>query len=396
MGEQIGKFKGIFLSPIPYFLPPIFMRFRIQTDIFRRAIEATGHATSTNNLTPILENILIDAQFKRIVLTWNNLDMAIEYIVEKWVEVEAEWRFTISSKFLMSYISLVQDSEIAVELEKWWSLMFRTKSGETKFKWISADKFPSIPPIPTLTPIIVNGSDIKTAIEKTLFSTADGNLRPMLAGIYIRWIDNSLIFASTDSFRLSEFRVESETSEFRAPIILPEKTANELKWLINDETKSIEIYTHESQILIVIGSIRLTSRLLSGKFPDYEAFFPREFQSKSTVMRAELINALKQANLISRQNNYNTRIRSKHEGIIDISTGDTEVGASSISIAGSVEWQEDIIGVNSEYLLQALSVIREDYISFEYKNPLSPIVVRGVAPDNQKQQYRHLIMPLKV
>jgi len=59
------------------------MRFRIQTDIFRRAIEATGHATATNNLTPILENILIDAQFKRLVLTGNNLDMAIEYIVEK-------------------------------------------------------------------------------------------------------------------------------------------------------------------------------------------------------------------------------------------------------------------------------------------------------------------------
>ena len=130
------------------------MRFRIQTDIFRRAIEATGHATSTNNLTPILENILIDAQFKRLVLTGNNLAMAIEYIVEKGVAVEAEGRFTLSSKFLMSYIALVQDSEVTVELEKGGSLMFRTKSGETKFKGISGDKFPSIPPIPTLTPIM--------------------------------------------------------------------------------------------------------------------------------------------------------------------------------------------------------------------------------------------------
>lgn len=339
---------------------------------------------------------MIDAQFKRVVLTGNNLDMAIEYIVEKWVEVEVEWRFTISSKFLMSYIALVQDTEVTVELEKWGSIVFRTKSGETKLKGISADKFPSIPPIPTLSPITVNAADIKTAIEKTLFSTADGNLRPMLAGIYIRSGEGVLIFASTDSFRLSEFRVKSESSGFKAPIILPEKTANELKWLIADENKTIEIFTHESQILVVIGSIRLTSRLLSGKFPDYESFFPKEFQSKSTVMRSELINALKQANLISRQNNYNTRIRSRHEWSIDISTGDTEIGASSISITGSVEGTEDMIWVNSEYLLQTLSVIREDYVSFEYKNPLSPIVVRGVAGEDEKQQYRHLIMPLKV
>jgi DNA polymerase III sliding clamp (beta) subunit (PCNA family) len=65
-------------------------------------------------------------------------------------------------------------------------------------------------------------------------------------------------------------------------------------------------------------------------------------------------------------------------------------------VTGSVEWQEDTIGVNSEFLLQALAVMREDYISFEYKNPLSPIVLRGVAGENEKQQYRHLIMPLKI
>lgn len=106
--------------------------------------------------------------------------------------------------------------------------------------------------------------------------------------------------------------------------------------------------------------------------------------------------ALKQANLVARQNNYNTRIRSKHEWKIEVSTGDTEVGASLISISGSVEWQEDIIGVNSEYLLQALSVIREDYVSFEYKNPLSPVVIKWIASGESNQSYRHLIMPLKI
>jgi len=94
------------------------MRFRIQTDIFRKAIDATSHATSTSNLTPILENILIDAGYKRLVLTGNNLDMAIEYVITEGIDIEAEGRFTLSSKFLTSYISLVQDQDIVVELEK--------------------------------------------------------------------------------------------------------------------------------------------------------------------------------------------------------------------------------------------------------------------------------------
>jgi DNA polymerase-3 subunit beta len=372
------------------------MRFRIQTDVFRKAIETTSHATSTSNLTPILENILIEAGYKKVTLTGNNLDMAIEYIVESGVDVEVEWRYTISSKFLTSYIALIQDSEVLVSLEKGGSIAFVTASSETKFKGTSPDKFPTIPTIPSGSRVSLGAKDIKTAIEKTLFSTADGSVRPMLAGIYIRSIGNELIFASTDSFRLSEFRIMGTEPVALTPIIIPEKAANELSRLLTDDIKTVEICTHESQLLATIGAVRLTSRLLSGKFPDYESFFPTEFRSKSVVLRSEFSNALKQANLVARQNNYNTRIRSKHEWKVEVSTGDTEIGASLASLSGSVEWQEDIIGVNSEYLLQVLSVIRDDYVSFEYKNPLSPIVIKWVAISDTKQSYRHLIMPLKI
>jgi DNA polymerase-3 subunit beta len=218
----------------------------------------------------------------------------------------------------------------------------------------------------------------------------------MLAGIYTRVKSGRFIMASTDSFRLSEMQIDTGKDIDQVPIIIPEKTATELARLITDDTKEIALYTHESQTLIVLGPIRLTSRLLSGKFPDYESFFPSEYKTKSTILRGEFVNALKQANLVARENNYNTRIRSKHEGVIEISTGDTEIGASSISISGSVEGQEDVIGINSDYLLQTLSVMREDYISIEYKNPLSPIVIKGVPAENGGKSYRHLIMPLKI
>ena len=94
------------------------MRFRIATDIFRKAIETASHATGANNLTPILENIQIDAGYKRLMLTGNNLEMAIEYIIEDAVDVEVEGKFTISSKFLTSYIALIGDPDVTVELEK--------------------------------------------------------------------------------------------------------------------------------------------------------------------------------------------------------------------------------------------------------------------------------------
>ncbi len=373
------------------------MRFRITTSLFRKAIEAASHATGANNLTPILENILIEAGYKKLIVTGNNLEMAIEYIIESDVDVEVEWRFTISSKFLTSYIALIQDDEITVELEKWGSLRFSTKSSNTKFKWSSAEKFPVIPTLVKNTPLIIESRDLKVAIEKTLFSTADGAIRPVLAGIYMKPTSEGLIFASTDSFRLSELRV-SGTGIDAPAVIIPKKTAQELARIVNDEdeSKKIELYFHENQLLAVRGNIRLSSRLLSGKFPEYDGFFPKEYTTKTILLRSDLSTSLKQSNLVARENNYNTRIRSKHDGSIEISTGDTEIGASSISLTGSVEWQEEIIGINAQYLLETLSVMREDYISFEYKSALSPVVIKWVPAEDGKYGYRHLIMPLKI
>jgi DNA polymerase-3 subunit beta len=277
---------------------------------------------------------LIEAGYKRVVITGNNLEMAIEYIIEDGIDVEAEGKFTISSKFLTSYIALVFDKDVTVELEKGGSLSFKTASSEGT----SAEKFPVIPTLVAENPLRIESKDLKIAIEKTLFSTADGAVRPVLAGIFLRPRPEGLAFASTDSFRLSEFSVKTNGVESQS-VIIPKKTAAELARIVSDENEKmpIDLYFHENQLLAIRGNVRLSSRLLSGKFPEYDGFFPKEFNSKSTVLRSDLITSLRQANLVAKENNYNTRIRSRHDGVIEISTGDTEVGASHISVSGSVE-----------------------------------------------------------
>ena len=110
------------------------MRFTVDTQVLKTAVEVTSHATVNSNLTPILENILIDVQYKKVILTGNNLEMAIEYIIDKDVDIESEGKFTISSKFLSSFIALVQSKTIKIELEAGSSLKFTTDSGETRFK----------------------------------------------------------------------------------------------------------------------------------------------------------------------------------------------------------------------------------------------------------------------
>ena len=373
------------------------MRFRIDVPTFRSAVERASHATTPSALTPILDNILIDARFKKLILIGNNLEIAIESTVTEHLDIESEGKFTISSRFITSYLALVQEKDMLVELEKDGTLRFETKSGETKFKGTSADKFPLIPQIHSDMKIEMTAWDMKRAIEKTIFSTADGAIRPMLAGIYLRILDERILFASTDSYRLSEFSLpRTEIKESGTSLIIPKNTATELVCIFTDEASPVFLSLEENQLLIQSWSIRLSSRLLSGKFPDYEAFFPKDHTTKAVFQRSECINVLKQVNLVARNNHSNVCARFDLSGKIEISSWDTELWKSSITLPASVEWAAEMIKFNAQFLLDVLSVMREEHISLDFRSPLTPIVIRWVAGEEKKYTYRHLIMPLKI
>jgi DNA polymerase-3 subunit beta len=238
---------------------------------------------------------------------------------------------------------------------------------------------------------------LKRAIEHTLFSTAEGNVRPTLAGIHLKVnADGSAAFASTDSFRLSEFVLKNaSTGGETAGIIIPAKTAAELSRILSEDG-TVELFVSENQLLATYGNIKLFSRLLNGHFPDYRNFFPKKHSTRGVVLRADIVQALRRMNLISKENNFNTKVAFRSDSGLDISTGDTEIGAGRGSVPASVEGEDGTIGLNSTYLLEALSVIKEDYVSIDFETSLSPVVVRGVPAENDKQSFRHIIMPLKI
>lgn len=372
------------------------MNFTIETKILKNWIDIVSHASLGGSMTPILENILINAQYKKLVLTANNLEMAIEYIVDSWIDIRWEWSFTVSSKFISSFVSLVHDEKIDIELLSNSSLELKTPSSETKIKWIEASKFPLIPNLKQEFAFSMSCENLKKAIEKTIFSTAEWTIRPTLAWIYLNIKEEEIIFASTDSYRLSECKMSNKSNVSRQiAIIIPHKTAHELSRILPDNW-NVELVVSENQILFIFDNIRLYSRLLNWHFPDYRNFFPKWYSTKWVVLRQDLIMALKRINLISKENNFNTKVSFNSDNWIELSTGDTEIGAGRISLPASVEWENSTIWLNSTYLLDVLGVIKEDYVSIDFETPLSPMMIRWIAQKEQEFDYKHIIMPLKI
>lgn len=372
------------------------MKFQIQTWVLKNALEIVNHATATNWATPILENILIKVNYSNIVFTSNNLEMAIEHIVTQWIKIDLEGSFCIPSKIFSNYVSLLEDDEVSIELLNDNSIEIKTQSSDIKIKWNPSSDFPLIPIVKENISFNIPSEVLKKSIEKTLFSSANWSIRPTLAWIYVNINQTIAKFATTDSFRLTEFKVDiDETINEIFSQIIPNKTAFELKSILSEKTK-VKVLPWDNQIVFYFWDTKFYSRLLNGKFPDYEWFFPSSFNTRAVINKFDLVQALKKINLLSKENNYSIKMSISWETWILIETSQTQVWEARVTIIWSIEWEEAIIWLNSEYLLEVLWVIDTTHISISFESPLSPILIVWISEDNKKDWLRHIIMPLKI
>ena len=375
------------------------MKFKIKTETLKKWLEIVNHATAAITTTPILENILMKVHFGNIVLTSNNLEMAIEYIIDEDIEISKEGAICIPSKLFTSYIGLVNEDQVAIETLDDESIRISNTSGKMKIKSISASEFPLIPSIKEETSLELSGKIVKDSIEKSLFSTAEGNIRPTLAGILVKLKGNEAIFASTDSFRLTQYKtiLDSPVSKDFSGII-PSKTSSQIKSLITGDS-NVKIISGENQIAFIFGKTRVFSRLLNGQFPDYNNFFPKSHSSKAEVNRADLIRALKKINLVSKENNYSIKMSLSSEAWILLETSQTQIGEWDVVVAWNVDGEDNIVWINSTYFLEVLGVIDSSHIDISFENPLAPILIIPSVESEKKRDnsdFKHIIMPLKI
>jgi len=372
------------------------MKFKVATKELKKWLDIVNHSVSSISTTPILENILIRVNFDNIVLTSNNLETAIEYVIKDNIDIQSEGSYCIASKLFTQYISLLNDDNVNIELVRD-TIEITTENDNFKIKWIEAEEFPLIPTIREETSIKISSKVFIKAISKTLFSSAEWNIRPTLAWILVNLEWNKATFASTDSFRLSEYITNAweNTSSFSG--IIPSKTASEIKSILQNDDE-IKIISWDSAIAFFFGNTKFFSRLLNGKFPDYSSFFPTSWSTKAEINRVDLISALKKINLLSRENNYSIKMSFSSEYWIILETSETQIWEWEVKLVWAIEWEDNIIWINSVYFLEVLWVIETTHISISFKSPLDPILITPLAdPEKESSwEFKHIIMPLKL
>lgn len=368
------------------------MKLFCSQDELENALNIVNKAISSNNTLPVLNNILIKAEGKKLYFSATNLEIAISCNFE--ADVRSEGAITIPAKLITSYVSLLTDEKIELSMGDGMSLVIKSSSSTTKIKGISSDEFPLIPKVDAEHSFMVGTGDFDVAIAETVFSASTNISRPVLSGVFFAIDGGQLKMVATDSYRLAEKKlILDKKIEGSFSCIIPARTISELGKITNRSTsKEVSVELSKNQVLFRIGNVELVSRLIEGKFPEYERIIPKEAKTKVEVSLEELSLVLKRVNLFAKENNNSIRLTATNDGKMLVSTDETKVGEEKAEVAIKMDGENNKISLNSQYLLDVLTYLADEKIVLEMSDKLSPAVIKPV----KREDYVYIIMPLKV
>ena len=368
------------------------MEIEVKQEKLAKALSSVSRvATGSRGTLPILSNVLIRVDNKKVSLTTTNLDMSVvDYLP---VTQSKDGVVTVPAKLLAEFVSnlprgevvkiSVNDTKVTTEAGKYSSVINGTV----------ADDFPELPEIDEAKAVKfkVSIEDFKVGINQVIIASSNDMTRPALTGVYFNTADGALYIAATDGYRLAERKfINKVTSEVKA--IVPTSSLQEVMRSLSDDVEEIEIIFDDAQVRFILGEIEITSKLIYGSFPDYRQLIPKDNELKLELDRAELVRVTKLAALFAREVGGSiTCEASVEKSALVVASVANEFGENSSQIAADVD-KDAKVALNSRFLNDALNVLDDSKVTFEMSAKLSPVVLRSV----KNQNYTHIIMPLKV
>lgn len=388
------------------------MKFSCKTNDLLEGLQLVSRAIGTEQVLPILQNILIHAEGKRCTLSATNLELSIVTSFE--VNIENEGSITIPAKAIINFVQYNQDGEILLETSEGTQLKIQSKHAKALIAGESSSGFPTITSIQKDITLSLPISPLLKALNLVTFACARTASRPVISGVYVRLEKGKLILVGTDSYRLSEYKINVEGLSGDVVCIIPAKFLEELKAVIalhrgrDDDEKdkakdkekpkktggkneTVDMHLGSQQIEVHLGPTKLVSRLIDGKFPDYIQVLPKEKNTVVTTSVKDLLGAVKRMHYFAKEQSNNITFAFAKSGI-HLTTKQTQIGKDESDVMSELEGKENKIAISSTYLIDFLSRLESDKVVVELSDKMHPAVFK--LPGNEP--FLHLIMPLRM
>jgi DNA polymerase III subunit beta len=361
------------------------MHITLETKKLQQVLDVVSRVSTKHLTLPVLQCVLLEAKDSTLYIRATNLEIGIEGSCP--TTQEEPGVVAVSAQVLLQTIHLLTQSSVTLSTEGD-VLRIESKSSKTDLKTVPADEFPTIPKQQGSS-ITMQGSVFALGVKTTAFTASQSTIKPELGSVYIyQKKEHTLTFVATDSFRLMEKTVPQRNVSLTDPILIPYKNALELARVAELATGDITLYVSENQCALRVDGIYITSRLVTGTFPDYEQIIPKEYKTTVTLLTKDFAQALKKTNIFL--NKFMQLTLTISGGTFTLSSQSGESGATTESIPASVEGEELLLNFNQRYIHEAIPQVSDESIRLKCAGIGRPMVIENV----HDHSLRYLVMPM--
>ena len=350
-------------------------------------VSIVSKAVPSKTTMSILQCILIDARYDEIKLTANDMELGIETIIEG--DIQEKGMIALDAKILLDIIRKLPDNEITIVSDE--ALKTNITCEKAKFSIIgkSGDDFSFLPQIEHTDSIVISQYTLKELIRTTIFSISDNDNNPLMTGELFDINEDRLKVSSLDGHRISIRNVQLKNAYPSKKVIVPGKTLNEINKIISgDIDKEVSIFFTPNHILFEFDNTVVLSRLIEGEYFNVDQMITKDYETKITVGRHELLECIDRSTLLVKEGDKRPIIINITDGKLELKINST-MGSMNEDIDITKEGKDIMIGFNPKFVMDVLRVIDDDEISLYMVNPKAPCFIR-----DDEDKYIYLVLPI--
>lgn len=364
------------------------MRFSLQREAFLKPLAQVVNVVERRQTLPVLANLLAQVRDGQLSLT--GTDLEVEMVARAGVDDAQDGEVTIPARKLFDIVRALPDGSKVVVSQSGEKITVQAGRSRFTLSSLPANDFPSIDEVEATERVSVPEAALKELIERTAFAMAQQDVRYYLNGLLFDLRDSSLRCVATDGHRLALCEAPLEGAGKRQ-IIVPRKGVQELQRLLEGGDRTLELEVGRSHLRVKRDDVTFTSKLIDGKFPDYEAVIPigadREVRIDREILRA----ALQRAAILSNEKYRGVRVEVS-PGQLKISAHNPEQEEAQEEVEADTRVDGLAIGFNVNYLLDALTALRDEQVVLQLRDANSSALVREAG----NERSRHVVMPLRL
>jgi DNA polymerase-3 subunit beta len=370
------------------------MKFVVSSSSLSSNLQMIGRVIASKNTIPILDCFLFELKENRLTLTAADSETRMTTSIEV-NEVEGSGIFAIPSKNLLDSLKELPDQPVTFDInDASLELFIYYENGKYNFIAQNGDEYPQAKPLnENAAKISISTDNLLAGISRTLFASAEDELRPVMNGIFFDISEEDITFVASDGHKLVRFKNFSAKGNEKNAFILSKKPANLLRAVLPKEIGIADISFDENNAYIQLGHIQIISRLIEGRYPNYNGVIPTQNPYKMTVDRLLFMNALKRVTVFA--NPASSLVKLKFDANnVEISAQDIDYSTSAEEkLACIYDGEPMSIGFKGSYLIEILNNIPSAEVIFELADPSRPGLVLP-AENETDEDLLMLLMPM--